>query len=70
MVIRDDRSQARPGSVLLLNAPSRMVDAHFAPDAVLHTCPDCGRDHFVTVDACPSEEQAAREAAMVVRRAA
>jgi hypothetical protein len=30
-------------------------------DAVIIDCPDCGLVHFVTVDECPTPEQALRE---------
>jgi hypothetical protein len=45
-------------------------DPKYYPDAVLYDCPDCGRSHFVTVDACPDTETAAAETASVDRRAA
>ena len=64
MVIRDDRGWESDGPppVPLLPPP--------APDRVLFNCPECGRSHFVTVDACPAVEVAVRETAMALRRVA
>ena len=56
-VIRDDRK----------GTPKVATDRGI--DYVLIDCPDCGRSHFVTVDACPTEAEAARETAMATRAA-
>jgi hypothetical protein len=56
--VRDDRGHGR-------TSPPMTPTSASAPDAVLYSCPDCGRDHFVTVDACPSPDQAAAEVATV-----
>lgn len=73
MNIRDDRKSHRgmPG-VLDLNRPgdAEKYPARYAPEFVLYDCPDCHRSHFVTVDACPDAATAAKETAMVDRRAA
>lgn len=68
--IRDDREGVRSlrenRSGFIAPAPKRTFGSeHYAGyDAVLHDCPECGRAHFVTVDACPSAEDAAKEMAM------
>ncbi len=59
-MIRDDRGCGvhRPPSL-----PPLLLFTHL--DRVLYDCPDCGRAHFVTVDPCPSDDEAAAEVAMV-----
>ena len=62
-VVRDDRARGRHEPPDL--GPAGM---YAECDFVLYSCPDCGRDHFVTVDPCPPEAEAAAEVAMVNRR--
>ena len=81
MLIRDDRdcdswkdrTPVVPGRGHAV-ANQAWTDAgrrHRDPDRVLFDCPTCARSHFVTVDGCPSEAEAAAETAMVdAKRAA
>jgi hypothetical protein len=57
--IRDDRGRG------VHTPPPIPANPGPAPDAVLYSCPACGRDHFVTVDACPSPDVAAADVAQV-----
>ena len=65
MVIRDDRKRVGGQAAVPPDQYVRDNPAHFSPDRVLYDCPDCGRSHFVTVDACPDAATALRETAMV-----
>lgn len=58
-VIRDDRGRGRTDPPPL--APANL---YAGVDFVLYSCPDCGRDHFVTVDPCPSADAATADVAM------
>lgn len=65
MLIRDDRGAFSFGCGAPI--PGRDEPAKRRIDRVLFDCPACGRSHFVTVDACPDEAEAAAETRMAGR---
>lgn len=69
MVIRDDRLIRRkdpPHGVKLDDVQGSFLETFYTKwDRVLISCPTCFRSHFVTVDGCPGEEEAATATAMV-----
>ncbi len=76
MSVRDDRGQGWkvfgiPYPPPLAGRIRHRLDHNPEPrrsrecDRVLYDCPDCGRAHFVTVDPCPTADEAAQEVAMV-----
>jgi hypothetical protein len=73
MKIRDDRvDMVRDGQPPTIPTAKerREQKSYFEPDAVMHVCPDCNREHFVTVLGCPSPADAARDVAMTERAVA